>query len=120
MEEFHTSPSPSIGEVGLDDDWVDERRAIVPEKRLLAAILRRSICDYVLYKRCHRRTDERRLYADAAMEWFETDDEETPEGFYTFTFVCTELGLDPGRIRDQIYCLAKEDLKRISGLWYND
>jgi hypothetical protein len=88
-----------------------------PERRLLLAVLERAILDFV-------GNDSREL--DYASEWIFKSDSELEDGYpgkqdggFSFDFVCSELDLDPKRIRRCIQAMPKRGHHRIAP-WYFD
>jgi hypothetical protein len=74
--------------------------ALMPEKRLVLAILTEAIATY---RRCaHARSNKgRRLFREAA-HWFASEATDLP---FAFVSVCDVLGLDPDAVRS---CLDAE------------
>lgn len=103
------SPSQSYEEV--DAGYVGEMRAssTTPERRLIVAVLRRSIWDFVIYRGVPENHSKRPL-AEEAAGWLWWDGEE----FMTFRYVCTALDLDPTSLRARILLLRRSDLERIN------
>lgn len=90
----------------------------VAARRLLAAIIRRAVLDFVLYRDADPVTEALRyeLAADAA-GWLFFDGIEAinEQGKYTFLHVCALLGLDANMVREQALALTREDLARFNG-----
>lgn len=87
-------------------------------RRLLAAIVRRAVLDFVLYRDCSPAEDSLRhaLAADAAGWLFFDGVEATDElGRYTFLHICMLLGVDAKQIRTQALALTRRDLQRFNG-----
>ncbi len=78
-----------------------------PERRLLLAIIERAILDFV---------GNDRKESEGAHEWLFSDDD-GGVGEFTFSWVCSELDLDPERIRHQIRNMPKRGNSRIAP-WY--
>jgi hypothetical protein len=105
----------------VDQDWAEEKRpASEPEQRLLMAIVRRAVWDFVLYRALDAddsREDAKRLaWAEAAAEWLFWDGVETSdeEGRYTFMYICEVLGIEPAHFREQVMKLTREDIQRLN------
>lgn len=97
-----------------------------PEKRLLVAIIRRAIWDFVLYRdedpkqyedgderdRCRARLD----LAEDAAGWLFWDGEETVDegGRWTFRFICSTLELDHKRVRHGILRMTRDHIKHLN------
>lgn len=84
-------------------------RATTGERRLLLAILRQAIDDYMRYAACLGSTRGQRLYCDI-LRWFCVEERH----FGSFTFCCEHLGLDPDRIRRS---LAGDRLRKRGPQW---
>jgi hypothetical protein len=86
-------------------------------RRLLVAILRRAVLDFVQYQDCERSNANRyQLHVEAA-GWLFSDAIEGADGEYnkyTFLQICSLLGMNPMEIREQALTLTKEDLHRFS------
>lgn len=86
-------------------------------RRLLAAIVRRAVLDFVLYRDADPKKDPLRheLAADAA-GWLFFDGTECLDesGRYSFLYLCSLLGVDAKQIRDQALALTRKDLSRFS------
>lgn len=104
--------------VSVDPEWVDGLRAeIPPSHRLLVAIIRRAVWDYVLYKDVKAKKDPvlHEIGVDAARWLFWDGEEETDEeGRYSFIHICSSLDLDPRKIRDIAARLTREDIQRLN------
>ncbi len=100
-----------------DEDWSQQSSQSSPGQRLLVAIVRRAIWDYVLYKDCDE-TSEADRYALAldAAGWLFWDGEEStdPEGRYTFLYICQLLDIDPKKIRKATLRLTREDIQKMN------
>ena len=88
-----------------------------PEQRLMVAIVRRAVWDFVLYRRTNPDTDSDRynMAADAA-GWLFWDGEERSDnnGLYTFRHICATLDLDAKEVRDGILKLERNDIQRLN------
>lgn len=113
--ESYQSPSPSVA---VDADWARDRGPQpTPSQRLLVAIVRRAVWDFVLYKECNPKTDPDKYgLADDAAGWLFWDGEEAtdPEGRYSFKHICMMLDLDPKQIRDASLRLTRDDIQRLN------
>ncbi len=108
------SPSP----LATDPDWSGGRRSgIPPSHRLLVAIIRRAVWDYVLYKDVKQKEDPalHEVGVDAA-RWLFWDGEEEidDEGRYSFRHICATLDLDPRKIRGISAKLTRADIQRLN------
>lgn len=115
MEARPRSSSPSIC---LDDDYAEEKKPCPSaEQRLIVAVVRRAVWDFVLYRDCDPTRDAERygLAVDAA-GWLFWDGEESYDevGRYTFQYICSCLELDPQRVREGILRLGREDIQRLN------
>lgn len=89
----------------------------VAVRRLLIAIVRRAVLDFVLYRDVTRAQNllHYKLHSDAARWLFFDGTEVTGEDRrYTFLHICLLTGLDPRRVRDQALVLTRDDLKRFN------
>jgi hypothetical protein len=112
------SGSPSREAVEVDPDWVDERRnGFPPSHRLLIAIIRRAVWDYVLYQDVKKKDDPvlHEIGVEAA-EWLFWDgrEETDGDGRYTFRHICDLLELDPVRIRQAAAVMTRDDIARLN------
>ena len=85
--------------------------------KLLAAVLRRSIVDWVLYRE-HTSTKLRRLGREAEVWLFKDSDLNAPVS--SFTTICTTLNLDPEVIRDRVRNLTEDEVRRLRGMEFGD
>lgn len=116
MEPPSRSQSPSVP--SLDADWAEARNGSPsPIHRLLVAIVRRAVWDFVLYRNVDPEEDRDRyeLATDAA-GWLFWDGEEEldDEGRYTFRFICSVLDLDATGVREHILGLSRQDIQRLN------
>lgn len=89
--------------------------SVTPEKRLLTAIVRRALWDYVLYAERRDDPELHEIGIDAAAWLFWDGEEEVGEdGTYTFLYVCGVLGLDPRAVRNAAAELTPQDLTRMN------
>lgn len=73
----------------------------------MAAVLRRAVWDFALYKDVSKRKDpEKYELALEAAGWIFSD--EDVKGALTFLYVCEVLGLDPDHIRQSTLELDRE------------
>lgn len=88
-----------------------------PAHRLLIAIIRRAVWDFVLYQDVKEKDDPilHQVGVEAA-EWLFWDGEEEAdsEGRYTFMHICEMLDLDPRRVREAARDLNREDIQRLN------
>jgi hypothetical protein len=89
----------------------------MPEHRLLVAIVRRAVWDFVLYRNAdpEEQKDRYGLALDAA-GWIFWDGEEEidDEGRYSFLFICNYLGLDAKRVRKVVLQLRRQDIRKLN------
>ncbi len=81
------------------------------EQQLWAAVIRRAVWDFVLYRDCE---DEDRLEcANTAAGWLFWDGTEKidAEGRMSFLYICSSLNLRPSEIRKQALRMCREDVK---------
>lgn len=86
-------------------------------RRLLVAILRRAVLDFVQYRDCEESSEARYLLHTEAAGWLFSDAIEGADGEYnkyTFLQICSLLGMNHTEIREQALNLTKEDLHRFS------
>jgi hypothetical protein len=124
MERSFRSRSPSVT---VDADYAEDRkRGTTPSQRLLVAIMRRAIWDFVLYKdenpKAFKDEDDRKkcqerleIAEDAAGWLFWDGEEETDgEGRYTFKFICEMLDLKPSDVRARALAMTLEDIQTLN------
>lgn len=112
MEARPQSPS---SEYELDGDYADTKRGQTPEKRLMVAVVRRAVWDFVLY-RDSKNAEHMGIAAEAA-GWLFSDEEDAPEGEderYTFVNICSALELDPRYVRECVLRLKRDDIPRLN------
>ena len=88
-----------------------------PETRLLVAIVRRAVWDFVLYREVDPKKDKERygLATDAAGWLFWDGEEEVDdEGRYTFYYICSALDLDHKRVREGVLELTRADIQKLN------
>jgi hypothetical protein len=116
VEQSSRSASPDVP--SLDDDWAGGRgRAPSPEQRLLVAIVRRAVWDFVLYRDMDAAQDEERyaLAVDAAGWLFWDGEEEIDmDGRYTFHYICSLLDLNVRHVRKSVLKLSRNDIQRLN------
>ena len=96
---------------GIDEGYIGETKpsTSTPERRLVVAVLRRTIWDFVIYRNVPEGHAKKALAAEAA-GWIWWDGEE----FMTFKHVCETLDLDPINLRRRILMLKRSDLERVN------
>lgn len=84
---------------------------LTPEQRLLAAVIRRAVWDFVLYRECGEDPGLREC-ASRAAGWLFWDGSEKidEEGRMTFLYVCSVLNLRPEVIRRNARKMRREDV----------
>lgn len=111
-------PSRSRKGVYVDVEWEESSyRTPSAEHRLLVAIVRRAVWDFVLYRGADPVTDKERydLAADAAGWLFWDGEEEIDDcGRYSFKYICTVLELDAKSIRKGVLALTRKDIQRLN------
>ena len=80
-----------------------------PERRLLVALLRRALFDYVSGATAERR---------AAKEWL--FDEAGPDDDFSFRWVCQQLDFQPDMVLSRIKSIRPNSLKPSSHWWSGD
>ncbi len=83
-------------------------------RRLWAAVIRRAIIDWVIYKGSPD-IRKRRLFWDAH-EWLFV---EKGREFHTFEVLCRHLGVDPGYIRSTVKNMTKQDIRAVKNFNFN-
>jgi hypothetical protein len=136
MERSFRSRSPNVA---VDADYADGRkRGTLPSQRLLVAIMRRAIWDFVLYKdedltqydpskgktkKARRKIEKERKRAERdlaiatdAAGWLFWDGEEEvdEEGRYTFRYICSELDLEPADVRRRALSMTRKDIQTLN------
>ena len=114
MERSFRSRYPSVG---VDQDWVEKPVVSGPAHRLLTAIVRRAVWDFVLYREITVEEDPVRAgWAEDAGEWLFWDGAETTdaEGRLTFRHICELLDLNPKAFRTQVLKLTRDDIQRLN------
>lgn len=124
MERSFRSRSPSVS---VDADYAADRKGgTTTSQRLLVAIMRRAIWDFVLYKdedpKLHKnpikrkKAAERLEIATEAAGWLFWDgEEETDEhGRYTFKFICSMLDMQPETVRARALALTREEIQALN------
>lgn len=136
MERSFRSRSPSVS---VDTEYAEgKKRGTTPSQRLLVAIMRRAIWDFVLYKdedpsqfdpekfkstKARKRAENERKRAERDLEiatdaagWLFWDGEEEidEEGRYTFKYICSMLDLDPTEVRQRALSMTREDIQTLN------
>lgn len=75
---------------------IGEHNGAIPEKHLLAAVLRRALFDYA-----NGAPDEKA----SAAEWFFAEDD--LGHIFTFEYICSHLGFDPQSIRTRLRTMPR-------------
>lgn len=136
MERSFLSRSPSVT---VDADYADAKKGgTTPSQRLLVAIMRRAIWDFVLYRdedptryrpekgrtaaarkeieEEKKKCQERLQIAEEAAGWIFWDgaEESDGEGRYTFRHICELLDLDPNALRQRALAMTREDIQTLN------
>lgn len=110
------SRSPS-SDFEVDPDYADEMRTVSsPSKRLLVAIVRRAVWDFVLYAESeHDNPDAYALHVEAAEWLFWNGEEETNgDGRFSFLHICRLLDLEPKEVRAKVVKMTRDDIQRLN------
>lgn len=86
-------------------------------RRLLLAIVRRAILDFVLYRDIAEDKNKKNHHAGAdAAGWLFFDGGECvdTEGRYSFVYCCIQLDLDPQQVRASVLKMTRKDVKRFT------
>ncbi len=86
--------------------------------RMWAAVVRRAVVDWVLYKE-HTTTKLRKLGQDAD-KWIFEDCDNSAKDLTSFLAVCDILGIEPSVIRGRIINLSEEDARKLRGMEFGD
>lgn len=102
-----------LGLSSLSTDVPDAVR-LSPPKKLMAAVLRRAVWDFALYRDVKKKKDpdKYQLAVDAA-GWLFSDEAGGKDGVITFLYVCEVLGLDPGHIRRSTLELDRDRVQQL-------
>lgn len=135
MEPSSRSQSPKVV---VEISFGEKPLGQMPAQRLLVAILRRAIWDFVLYRNenpeafdvrkaktdkgrkilelQHKKAVERQAIAVDAAEWLFWDGEEETdfEGRYSFRYICRLLDIPPQRIRERVLEMTVEDIQKLN------
>jgi hypothetical protein len=123
----------------VDADYADaKKRGTTPSQRLLVAIMRRAIWDFVLYRdedpsqykpekgrtvaarkeieEERKKCQERLQIAEEAAGWLFWDgaEPEDGEGRYTFRHICELLDLDPNAVRQRALSMTREEIQTLN------
>jgi len=110
------SRSPSH-EVRVDPEWSTRSSGPSPENRLLVAIVRRAVWDFVLYRDANPKCDKDKynMACDAAgWIFWEGEEDLDDEGRYSFAYICGELGLHPTQVRAGVLRLKRSDIQKLN------
>lgn len=88
--------------------------ALTSEQKLLLAVMRRAVWDYVLHRTAC--TADKRYLAEDARRWLfnYVEDDLDPRGRYSFEYACEMLGLDADSVRRGVERLRPEDIQRLN------
>lgn len=100
---MHRSLSPE----NIRVDAEEAPRPLVPEQRLLLAVLRRAVWDYVLYRESVD-TAKHQLSVEA-QEWLFSDVDE----WMSFMFICKSLDINPSRIRRYADIITRKEIENV-------
>jgi hypothetical protein len=98
--------SPDAIVAGL---YYDDRRPSVcsdGEHRLMLAVLKTAICDYL--QGCDRQTSVGRQRSAEVSAWI--NQKSTASGVFAFEEICESLCIDPDRLRKRLSSLAKQSM----------
>ena len=99
----------------LDQELIHRDTGIPWFVRLWAAVLRRAVVDWILYK-SHSNIKLKKVGADAGAWIF--DDENLGVG--SFLSVCNIINLPPSLIRSKINNMSEEEARRLRGMEFGD
>ena len=104
----------------LDEDrqTAKQSRPIPWYIRMWAAVIRRAVVDWVLYRE-HSTTKLRKLGQDAD-RWLFEDDSDSATEITCFLAVCDILEIKPGVVRGRIKTLSEEDARKLRGMEFGD
>ena len=85
-------------------------------KRIWAAVVRRAVVDWVLYKN-HENIKLKKLGLDADV-WIFRGEDVIPVN--SFQSVCDFLNIEPDVIRSKIRALTEEEARRLRGMEFGD
>jgi hypothetical protein len=97
---------------------VKQSRPIPWYIRMWAAVVRRAVVDWVLYRE-HTAAKLRKLGQDAD-KWLFDDIDNSATEIASFLAVCDILDVDPGIIRERIKRLSEEDARKLRGMEFGD
>ena len=89
--------------------YYDDRRPSVcsdGEHRLMLAVLKTAICDYL--QGCDRQTSAGRQRSAEVSAWI--NKKSPASGVFAFEEVCESLGIDPDRLRTRLSSLANQSM----------
>jgi len=109
MEALPASQSRSSHGYSVEPATEEPKARSTPTRRLLLAILRRAIWDFVLYRK-YKEDDPYYALAIDAAGWLFWDGEEN----MTFRYICEQLGLNPIALRKACARLTRGDLSKIN------
>lgn len=78
----------------------------------MAAILRRAVFDFVFYRDPEHKFHN--LAVDAAGWLFWDGEEPENENRWSFLHICSQMGLDPKKVRKRCTELTRADLKKLT------
>jgi len=127
MERSFRSRSPSVS-VGPE---YEAHRSTTPSQRLLVAIVRRAIWDFVLYRdenpSAHEGDEktkclERLAIAEDAAGWLFWDGKEEvdSEGRHSFRHICHLLDLNPIAVRRRALDMTRADIQTLNNATKED
>ena len=101
----------------LNEDQSKEQESIPWYIRVWAAVIRRSVVDWVLYKD-HKSTKLRKIGQDADTWMFKTPPNE--RDITTFYSVCDILNLHPEAIQGRVLVITEDEARRLRGMEFGD
>lgn len=104
------SGAPSMKDLSVTGDTTARDTPGIRHLTLWAAVLRRAVLDWTLYKDSES-LRERKTYWNAH-NWLFSDVEEFP----SFVVLCHHLGADPDFVRERLLELTPEEVRALRGV----
>lgn len=102
--------------IKTDDELFGQSNHVPRPLRLCAAIMRRAVVDFVLYRQ-HKSVKLRRIGRDADIWLFGPS---SMSDFSSFVSICSYMNLPPSLLRDKIRAMTEEDARRLRGMEFGD